>query len=83
MKTVWMALFTGLIACGEDKDSETTNTVFDQEGENEDNVDGSGCPSVVPEEYRFLWDCEKFRRMQWETVQTMLKANLLKMARLN
>lgn len=58
MKAVWMALFTGLVACGDEKESETTNTVFDQEGENEDNVDGSGCPSVVPEEYRFLWDCE-------------------------
>ena len=57
MKTVWMTLFAGLVACGDEKESETTNTVFDQEGENEDNVDGSGCPSVVPEEYRFLWDC--------------------------
>ena len=58
MKTVWVALLAGLVACGEEKESETTNTVFDQEGENEDNVDGSGCPSVVPEEYVYLWDCE-------------------------
>ncbi len=59
MKTVWISVFAiGLVACGEEKESETTNTVFNQEGENEDNVDNSGCPSVVPEEYQFLWDCE-------------------------
>ena len=58
-RMVWIGLLTtGMLACGEDKDSETTNTVFDQEGENEDNVDGSGCPSIVPEEFQFLWDCE-------------------------
>ena len=61
MNTTWMTLSLlafGLVACGEEKEtSESSNSVFDQEG-NEDNVDGSGCPSVVPEEYQFLWDCE-------------------------
>ena len=59
MKNVfWMLGTVGLFACGEEKTTEEGNSVFDQETDNTDNVDGSGCPSVVPEEYRFLWDCE-------------------------
>ena len=46
-------------ACTTDKDSDTgENSVFDQNNNDTDNVDGSGCPEVVPEQYRFVWDCE-------------------------
>ena len=34
------------------------NSLYDQESNDTDNVDGSGCPADVPEEYRYLWDCE-------------------------
>jgi hypothetical protein len=58
MKLVIFASTLSLIACGEEKESNTTenNNVFDNN--DTDNVDGSGCPADVPEEYRFLWDCE-------------------------
>lgn len=60
MRTLWMTItVAALTACGEDKDSTNTgDAVFDQETDNTDNADGSGCPSVVPEQYWFLWDCE-------------------------
>lgn len=49
-----------LVACGGEKESsdEAGNSVFDDNAGDTDNVDGSGCPADVPEEYRYLWDCE-------------------------
>jgi len=48
-----------LMACGSEKETEedTENSVFDAD-DNPDNVENSNCPSVVPEEYIYLWDCE-------------------------
>lgn len=53
-----LILVLGLIACGDKETTEEGTSVFDASNNDTDNVDGSGCPSVVPEEYRFLWDCE-------------------------
>lgn len=48
-----------LIACGSEKETDDDeNAVFDENSDDTDNVDGSGCPEIVPEEYRYLWNCE-------------------------
>lgn len=49
-----------LVACGSEKENngDDENSVFDNNSQDTDNVDGSGCPADVPEEFRYLWDCE-------------------------
>lgn len=59
----WLLSFGMLnfVACNADGDKESDsdeNSVFGQNEDDTDNVDGSGCPDIVPEEYRFNWDCE-------------------------
>jgi len=56
-KYVWLlSLFS--IGCSSEKETgeEEGNSVFDNN--DTDGNPSSGCPSDVPEEYKYLWDCE-------------------------
>ena len=55
----YIVLSSILIACGTDKETEEeddTNALFDNS--DSDGNPESGCPSDVPEDYQYLWDCE-------------------------